>query len=588
MRRSIPLLATIIFLMAAAEPCAAAMGNGTLTGTVMASDGKVLFGAVVALFKQDDRGGVISVTKSDQRGEYSLNEILPGSYSLRVSRSGYQVMTSPGVSIRAGKTTTINFVLQEFLDFVSARNDPRNWDIKTVMRSTSDRRLIFRDLPGVGGPDQSGGVFHRTGILSVTSTGLLSGDNYAAYPDQGDAGILSNFAYTEPVSQHSRMIFSGQLTSGYDTLWRVRNTFDYHPSQGREMKFSLGYGRLNLNRLSAGQMSRPDDFFNQDPAQRDAGVETIVAGVQAHSEFLNTLAVEYGLDFTRIGYGSNKTVWSPYFQVMMTPKHGWLLKTTMTSRRLSDNNSLQLEDGEIVNLLEPTSISRIGNKISVSQVRHTELSAARKVADKSTVEVTVYRDRVDGPGTPFVISYTDQNGKQSCVSQLRGDQDSQQGLRVEFARMLMDTVRGSVSYDYASAAALQKPDESLTGDAMAARLLDFIHRSYYHSLTSQVDASIPQTRTHIQATVRWYPGNPISPIDLFADHMDSFTKGMSFSLRQAIPLPDFLGTVGHWEALFDLRNPFDQGRSLIPTSDGELTLIRNPRTFRFGLNLNFF
>jgi hypothetical protein len=554
----------------------------------MTADGKGLLGAVVALFKQDERGGVISVTKSDPRGEYSLNDIAPGSYSLRVSRSGYQVMTSPRVTISAGRTITINFVLQEFLDFVSARNDPRNWDIKTVMRSTSDRRLIFRGLPGVNGTDEQGEIFHRSGSLNVTSIAPLGGNNYAAYPAQGDAGIVSNFAFSEPVSQHGRMIFSGQLTSGADTLWRVRNTFDYHPSQGQEMRFSVGYGRLNLNRLSSGQMARPADFFNQDPAQRDAGVETIAAGFQARNEFLNTLAVEYGLDLSRIDHGAATMIWSPYVQVMMTPRHGWLLKTTLTSRRASDDNSIQLPDGEIINLLEPATVSKIGNKVSISQVRHTELSVARKVTEDTSVEVSVYRDQADGPGTPFLMSYSGKSGKKSCAAQLRGDQDTQQGLRVAVDRMLLDSLRGSVTYDYATASALQRPDEMLSGDMMASRLLEFINRSYYHSVTSQLEANIPQTRTHVQATVRWYPGNPISPIDLFADRQDSFTKGMSFSLRQAIPLPEFMGVAGRWEAMFDLRNPFDQGRSLIPTTDGEFTLIRNPRTFRFGLNLNFF
>jgi len=563
------------------------MGSGSLSGTVMTAGGKGLIGAVVALFNQDDHGAVISLTKSDQRGTYSLNDILPGAYSLRVSRNGYQVITSPHITINAGKTTTINFVLQEFLDFVSARNDPRNWDLKTVMRSTSDRRLIFRDLPGVLPGGEGTSAFYRSGTLNVTSSTPLGGVNYAAFPDQGDAGVFSNFAYSEPISQHARMIFSGQLTSGYDMLWRVRNTFDYHPGPGREMKFSVGYGRLNLNRLSAGETARPTDFFNQDPARRDSGVETIVAGIQAGNEFFNTLAIEYGLDFSRINYGTARNIWSPYFRLAMTPHQDWLLKTTITSRRVSANNSIQLSDGEMINLLEPTSISKIDNQISISQVRHAELSVAKKVAEDSSMEVTLYRDRVDGPGTPFLMTYNTKSGKKSRAAQLKSDQDAQQGLRVEFVRMLMDYIRGSVTYDYATAAALASPEKPISGDLMARRLLDFVHRSYYHSVTSQLEAKIPQTRTHIQATVRWYPGNPISPIDLFADRLDTFTKGMSFSLRQAIPLPEFMGNTGRWEALVDLRNPFDQGRSLIPTTDGEFSLTRNPRTLRFGLNLNF-
>jgi hypothetical protein len=62
---------------------------------------------------------------------------------------------------------------------------------------------------------------------------------------------------------------------------------------------------------------------------------------------------------------------------------------------------------------------------------------------------------------------------------------------------------------------------------------------------------------------------------------------MSFSLKQVLPLPDFMGSAGQWEAQIDLRNAFNQGRSLLPTTDGEFSLTRNPRTLRFGLNLSF-
>jgi hypothetical protein len=588
MKRSIPILSLIAILSCAAAPAALARpGIGALTGTVLTADGKGLLGAVVALFRQDDHGSVVSLTKSDHKGFYSLNDIAPGAYSLRVSRNGYQVLTSPRVMITAGNTTTLNVVLQEFLDFISVRNDPRNWDVKTVMRSTADRRLIFRDMPGRSFGDERPSSFYRNGTLYITSSALLGGDSFAAPPRQGDAGIFSNFAYSEPINEHSRMIFSGQLTSGYDLLWRVRNTFDYHPVRGQELKISAGYGRLNLNRLSEGTIARPADFFSRDPLQRDSGVETIAFGFQASSEFLNTMAFEYGLDVTRLNYGVTKSVLSPYFQVAFTPRSGWLLKALMTSRRQSETSSVQLPDGETVNLLEPTRISNIGNRISISQIRHAEFSVGKKLSEDSSIEVSLYRDRVDGPGTPFLMTYNTKAGRVSTASQLRSDQDAQQGLRVAFASMLIDSVRGSITYDYGTAASLANPPMLMPSDVMASRLLDFIRRSYCHSVTSQLEARIPQTHTHVQATVRWYPGNPISPIDLFADRLDTFTKGMSFSLRQTIPMPEFIGNAGHWEALIDLRNPFDLGRSLIPTSDGEFSLTRNPRTLRFGLNLNF-
>ncbi len=561
-----------------APACAYAVNSGSLTGTVVTPQGRGLVGAVVALFKQDDQGAVISLTRSDDRGTYSLNDILPGSYALRVSRYGYQVLTSSRVTINPGRTTTVNVVLQEFLDFISASSDPRNWDLKTVMRSTSDRRLIFRDLPGTVSGEERGASFRRAGTLNVASSSLLGKDN----------GIVSNFAYTEPVSMHGRMVFSGQFTSGYDSLWRVRDTYQYRPDKGRDYKLSVGYGRLNLNRMSAGTMARPSDFFNQDPAVRDSGIETLAMGFEASNQFLNTFAVSYGMDMSRVNYGVARNFWSPYFQVLVTPHHGWLMRTMMTSRRVSENNSVELPDGDIVSLMEPVSISKINDTVQLSQIRHSEFSVARKLDEDTSLEVTVYKDRVDGPGTPFVMSFDTSNGKSAQVSQLRGDQDNQQGLRVAVARMLLDSVRGAVTYSYGSAAGYVAPDDLMPSAYVAAHLLDSIQRSYYHSFTGQLEAKIPQTHTNLQATLRWYPGNPISTIDQFADRLDTFTKGMSFSLRQAIPLPEFLGPAGRWEALIDVRNPFDQGRNCILTSDGELTLTRNPRTLRFGLNLNFF
>jgi hypothetical protein len=589
MKRCAPILSCILLICIAVAPAAAmARAKGSVAGTVVTPEGRALIGAVVALFKHDDRGQAVSLARSDQHGIYSLNNITPGSYVMQISRTGYQVLNAPRVTIDSGKTTTVNVMLQELLNFISVRNDPRNWDLKTVMRSTSDRRLIFRDLPGAAGGDDQGDLFHRSGTLNVASSALLSGDNYAVYPNLGDSGIVSNFAFTEPISQHGRMIFSGQLTSGYDSLWRVRNTFHYRSDPGRDWKLSVGYGRLNLNRPSAAAIARPAQFFNQDPMLRDSGVETLAMGFEASNEFLDIFALEYGLDLSRINYGTTQNIWSPYFQIMITPHQGWLFRAAMTSRRNSAKNSVELPEGDVINLMEPTAISKINGQVFFSQVRHAELSVAKKLVEETSLEVTFYRDRTNGPGTPFLITAHTKRGKISRAAQLRSDQDCQQGFRVALARMLLDTMRGSITYSYGSATNLSNPDASLSGDYVTAHLLDMMQQSYYHSFTSQLEANIPQTRTQVLAAVRWYPGNPISPIDLFADRLDTFTKGMSFSLRQAIPVPDFMGYAGRWEALIDVRNPFDQGRYHSLTSDGDIILTRNPRTLRFGLNLNFY
>ena len=87
--------------------------------------------------------------------------------------------------------------------------------------------------------------------------------------------------------------------------------------------------------------------------------------------------------------------------------------------------------------------------------------------------------------------------------------------------------------------------------------------------------------------MRWYPGNPLTPVDWFSDRMDIGTKSTNFELRQAFPLPEFMATAGRWEVLVDLRNVLNQGREVLPTKDGEIVLNRNPRSLRFGLSLSF-
>ncbi len=564
-----------------------ARSAGRITGKIKDKDGGVLTGAVVTAFKPDKAGGTISFTRSDVNGMYSLANLTPGSYYLQITREGYQPVTTANVKIVPGKTISVDVILQQFLNYISNDNDPRNWDLKTVMRSSSDRRLIFRDLPALTSSENDV-PFYRSGVMSVASNTGLGGENYSVFPSQGNNGIVSNFAYTEPVSPHARMIFSGQLNSGYDSFWRVRNTYNYRPDANRDLKFSVGYGRMNLTGANISSVSRPTQFFSEDPTLRESGIQTVAMGFEGTNRFFDTMAVEYGFDLSRLYYGSTKTFFSPYFQVVLSPWDSWELKAAMASKRLSDNNSITLPDGEVLNLMEPTYITKINGEVQLSQFKHGEIAVAKTLPDATSVEVAVYEDHMNGPGTPFLMTSVTPAGTSAQIAQLRQDQSAQHGMRVSVSRKLLDYLNGSVSYVYGTGDSVSGIGSAVSSDVLASNLLDYIHRDYYHSFTGQLTASIPRTKTNLTTVVRWYPGNPVTPIDLFADRMDILTKGINFRLRQVIPLPEFMGYPGRWEALVDVRNLFDQGQDVLTTNDGEIILSRNPRSFRIGINLNFY
>ncbi len=579
----------LVFVLAFGPSILLARGSGKVIGKITGKEGQELLGAVITIFKQDSNGGTISFTRSDRHGAYSLADLAPGSYYLQVSREGFQPVTNSNVRIEAGKTATVNVVLQEFIDVITGTPDPRNWDLKSVLRGTSDRRFIFRDLPGPQAtPVDPDTPFSRGGALSVASSTGLGSDNYAVFPSDGQNGVASNFAYVEPVSYRGRMIFSGQVSNGYDSFWQVRNTYNYRPDPDRDFKISVGYGRLTFNGSGIGNITHPLQLIPQDPTQRESGVQTLGLGFEAHNKVTDALSFEYGFDLSRVYYGSVRSFVSPYFQAIITPADTWVLRTTTASRRLSDNNSLLLPDGEVLNLMEPTYISKIDGDVRVSQFKHSEIALAKTLPDESTVEVAVYEDRMQGPGLPFLVTSVSPSSSAQSLVQLRQDQTAQRGMRLAMNRRIIEYLNGSIAYVYGTATSLGSIDDGVTSEALAASLLNYMQRSYYHSVTGQLNATFPRTHTHMTAVVRWYPGQALTPIDLFADKTDMLTKGVNFSIRQPIPLPDFMGSTGRWEALVDVRNLFDQGRDFVQTPDGGIVLTRNPRALRFGINLNLY
>lgn len=564
-----------------------AKDGGRLSGRVKNTNGDGLLGAIITIFKPDGSGGSLFFARTDRRGYYNLANVAPGSYYMQVSRDGYQPLSSSNVKIDSGRSTSMDLILQEFLGLISDDSDPRNWDTKSLIRSASSRRLIFRDLPGIQG-SETDSPFYRSGAMNVTSKTDLSSENQSVLPGSGKNGVISNFAFIEPVSQHARMVFAGQLNSGIDSFWRVRNTYNYRPDDARDWRFSLGYGRGNIGRPSMADIGRPANFFAQDPTLRESAVQTVVLGFSGNSKFLDIMQIGYGFDYSRLYNGSSRSFVSPYLQVSVSPSPSWTLKSSWLSRRLTDENTLPLPGNEELNLSEPTYITRIGNGITMGQLRHSELAVSKSFTEDTSLEIAGYQDSNDGPGLPFLVTTRSGGLSDTQFMQLREDQSRQRGLRLALDQRIFDFLHGSIAYVYGSGTGLTTSDNSLTSDQLARNLLQYMHSSYYHSITSQIRAQIPHTKTSFLTVVRWYPGEPITPLDLFADRMDILTKGVNFSIRQGIPLPEFLGVSGRWEALIDVRNIFEQGRNRIRTSDGDIFLTRNPRMVRFGLNLNFY
>jgi hypothetical protein len=584
--RIVPL---ILILLLTLPVSLAAAENGRISGKVKNKSGDNLLDAIVSIFKQGDEAVNIASARTDERGYFRFANLLPGDYSLQVVREGYRT-DSVDVEIVPSRTTSIDVVLQNALDRLSNDQDPRNWDLKSVMRSTSDSRIIFRYLPGssLPGTDEYGQPFLRSASMNVVSGAGLGGDNISLLPGTGSNGVISTFAFAEPLGDKGRMIFSGQLNSGLDSFWRVRNTFDYKPNDNQDVRISLGYGRINLGHGGINSPIQPTQFFSQNASLRESPVETISLGFEATDRVTDAMTLDYGFDASQLNYGISKRVVSPFFELVFTPVESWVIKTSFASKRSSDENRVILANGEVLDLSEPAYLTNIDGAISLSQLKHSEISLGKDLGNNTFVEAAVYKDRMIGAGYSFLVT-TETNGEQETqVKQLGEAHSEQRGIRLVLSRKVLDFLDGSIAYAYGSGTGLSLDENAVSSEDLTRDLLEYMRQAYYHAVSGSLAATVPLTKTYLAAIVRWVPNNPITPIDPFADRKGLMAKGVSFSIRQPIPMPGFIEGTSRWEAIVDVRNAFDAGQAVAQTSDGLVMLSRYPRSVRFGIDLNFY
>lgn len=566
-----------------------ARGDGRISGNVKSISGSPLSNAVIKIYKSTQQREALLITRSDRFGFFRQTNLSPGSYYLKVSHNGYEPVTTEKFTIDPGRATPLNIVLENIIGYISNDDDPRNQDLKTVMRGASDRRLILRDIPGAIANENEfrSEPFDRIGSLNLASSSYLNEESYYVRPQSGQNGITSNFSFAEPINKHSRIILSGQVDFGFNSFWRLRNTYNYRPDPASDYRITVGYGRMNSGYPGIARPIPSQLFPKEAGNMQESGVQSLAFGMEGTTRFLDFMAIRYGFDYARLHYGVDRSFTYPALEIIITPQKGWSVKASISSRRVLDENTVILPDGEQLNLSEPTLITMVNDKVSMTQIRHSEISAEKILDPDTAIEVAVYGDQARGPGLPVKVTAITPEGVNSSLIELNDDHSTQQGTRIKISRKLFDNFSGSLAYVYGEATNITSfkpvPADMIDSDFIK----HYARQRYHHSITGKINAKMPITKTNLLATIRWYPDNPVTPIDWFSDQMNIGTKSVNFEIRQIIPTPEFLTNSGKWEVLIDLRNIINQGRDVIPASNGELILDRNPRSIRFGLSLNF-
>ena len=109
--RSLLLLsATLLMLALYVAPVAAQVLYGSITGTVEDPSGSVVPGAKVTATNTGT--GQVFEAVSDANGNYTILNLLPGSYDLKLAQQGFKSVSRTGVNITPNVVTRTNFRME--------------------------------------------------------------------------------------------------------------------------------------------------------------------------------------------------------------------------------------------------------------------------------------------------------------------------------------------------------------------------------------------------------------------------------------------------------------------------------------------
>jgi hypothetical protein len=575
-----------MFILIGLIACTSAMADardntGRVAGNVSDLLGSPIQDAIVRVVQLVDGVENFISTRSDEHGFFRTPALSAGVYSLQISHQDYRPVATTQFVVDGSHSVSLEIALRKLADSLTLDEDPRNQGFRQVLRGISDRRLIFRSAPASGVAENAPDPFTAGGVMSIAS-GSSQNESYFLRPQASQSGVSSNFAFTEPLNSTSRIILSAQVDSGADSFWRLRNTYSYRPDRDHDYSISVGYGRMSGNQIVSDSISTSTNFLSMAD-----GLETFAFGTEGETRLFDILSIRYGVDYSKLYYGTDKSFFSPSLRILLTPVRGWSFEAFITSKPQNDDSSITLPNGEILNLTEPTRITIAGNKVSMSQVRHSETVVRRDLTPETSVEFALYQDYISGPGIPLLVTTVTPSAQRSCVIEANDDNSSQKGLRFMAKHRIFEYLTGSIAYIYGESREIAQDAHQATISSLEENPENFMQRGYSHSLAGRVDTFIPITKTSIIAMLRWNSGYPLTTLDSFFGDMDISTKSANLEIRQSLPMPAFLDAAGRWEVMLELRNALNQGSMKLTAADGEIIFDRNPRSVRFGLNYSF-
>jgi hypothetical protein len=578
--------------------------SGTITGTVLDESGAAVPGAMVSVL-----GVTLASTVTDERGQFSLNQLPLGDYLLRAHMLGFAAST--GSMIRVGSSTPFQRVQLRRLEGtvadatgeapVKARpiiaagfelprggdgassassehpHDDAAWWTRHLKRSIlkdSSQILVLTDDDPM---PSTGSIFER----AMGSAASVASSLFTDFPFSGEV----NFLTTGSVAPGA-MLSTTALPRGVAYLALAAPA----PGGDWSIRGAMSQGDLSSWNVAGAYASRP----NGGPHRYDFGVSystqeylggnpAALAAVRDGSrnvgelyafdewEISPTLSVEYGARYAHYDYLQQRGLLSPKFGVSVEVVPATTVHVALEQRMVAPGAEEFLTTSAPGPWLPPerTFAPLGGGHLRAERGRFVDVGLDRQLGDAFIVGVSRFHQSVDDqlvtifglsmPGGPQSVGHYYVAGAGAVEAD---------GWQVRLNTAASARLQGSVQYSRTEARWIGRGAQDLLATAATSAIRPEVEE--LHDLTTSLTADIRETATRVFVICKVNNGF-VSPGVGSTGTMTDARFGIQ--VNQALPVA-FAGT--KWEVLVGLRNLFRDPADPASVYD-ELLVVRPPK-----------
>jgi hypothetical protein len=568
---------------------------GSIAGSVTDENGLPQIGATVTLLGTDGR--MLQRVFTNQNGAFLIDNLFPGLYGVRVSVPSFLPAIREKIRVDPGNRSHLAVQLANLFTSIQlvfpgdgpVRDMTEDW--KWVLRTASATRPVLRlTTPWEEKERQDvlrkfhGALGDVRGLLRVSAG---DGGRISGLGTESDLGTA--FALATSLFGNNNVLVSGNL--GYGAT-RGTPTAGFHTTFSREM----ANGAQPEVSVTVRQLYRPVEagrtLFGPLNSHNTTVLQTFTLGFHDHVTLGDLVQFEYGFLYDSVSFLDRLNYVSPFGNLSYRLDEDTQLFLRyaggMPRSDTASGDSALGQNLSALALYPRMSVQR--GRPTLQRGEHFEVGFRQDFGAAGVLEAAAYRDSFSNAAVTAIAPaglYT--NGDLlpdlfSNTSSFNAGKYETTGYRVSFARRLADHLQASLAYGLTGVLTPGDSDSLSTYDPNELRSI--LKPGAQHSVSAQLIAQLPQSRTWISSAYQWGNRRAVTAPDLFNASSTRSMPGLNVAVRQPLPQADYMP--GKFEATAEFRNLLADGYVPLRTSDGRtLYLIQSVRSLRGGVNFIF-